>query len=102
MATNAMEQIRPLIQDVVELNADQQIIVRDTPKLRQEVIDRLLRLAVFADPEPKGAARWLIWELGRQVGIYPASIHELYLAKGRGDVMERFTVPAINLRAMAY
>ncbi|MDD2679828.1 MAG: class II fructose-bisphosphate aldolase [Candidatus Omnitrophica bacterium] len=34
-------------------------------------------------------------------GIYPSSIHELYMASGRGEV-GGFTVPAINLRSMAY
>jgi fructose/tagatose bisphosphate aldolase len=97
-----MEMIRPLIQEVVELTADQRLIVRDTQELRREVIDRLIHQAVFAASAQKGAARWLIWELGRQVGIYPASIHGFYLAKGRGEIREGFTVPAINLRAMAY
>ena len=36
------------------------------------------------------------------MGIYPASIHEFYLAIGRGEVPRRFTVPAINLRAMTF
>src|SRR4029078_8278081 len=45
--------------------------------------------------------RWLIWELGQAVGVQPASIHELYMARGRGEV-HGFTVPAINARGMAY
>jgi fructose-bisphosphate aldolase class II len=35
------------------------------------------------------------------VGVRPASIHELYMARGRGEV-HGFTVPAINVRGMAY
>ena len=34
-------------------------------------------------------------------GIYPSSIHDLYMAYGRGEV-SGFTVPAINLRSMTY
>ena len=34
-------------------------------------------------------------------GIRPASIHDLYMAMGRGEA-GGFTVPAINVRAMAY
>ena len=34
-------------------------------------------------------------------GIYPASIHEFYMARGRGE-FSGFTVPAINLRSMTY
>src|SRR5216110_1562749 len=46
-------------------------------------------------------ARWLIWEIGQQAGVRPASIHELYLARGRGEVPP-FTTPAMNLRVLAY
>ncbi len=34
-------------------------------------------------------------------GIYPASIYEFYMARGRGE-FAGFTVPAINLRSMTY
>lgn len=34
-------------------------------------------------------------------GIYPSSIHELYMARGRGE-FGGSTVPAINLRSMTY
>ncbi len=36
-----------------------------------------------------------------KLGIYPASIHDLYMASGRGE-FSGFTVPAINLRSMTY
>src|SRR6185312_13857339 len=34
-------------------------------------------------------------------GVRPTSIHDLYMAMGRGDA-SGFTVPAINVRAMTY
>jgi len=34
-------------------------------------------------------------------GIHPSSIHEFYMARGRGE-FGGFTVPAINLRSMTY
>src|SRR5690348_16922962 len=64
-------------------------------------MDTLARHAVFGDSEEKDAARWFIWELGQAVGVRPASIHDLYMARGRGDV-HGFTVPAINVRGMSY
>ena len=64
-------------------------------------MDALVRLAVFGDPDERDSARWLIWELGQAVGVRPASIQELYMARGRGEV-HGFTVPAINVRGMAY
>ena len=39
--------------------------------------------------------------LAAAAGIRPASIHDLYMAMGRGEA-GGFTVPAINVRAMAY
>src|SRR5712692_9170715 len=64
-------------------------------------MDELARQAVFGAPEAREQARWLIWEIGQQAGVRPASIHELYLARGRGEVPP-FTTPAINVRVLAY
>jgi fructose-bisphosphate aldolase, class II len=102
MSLKPTETLLSLIQGAVHLGTDNQVSIVDPKKLREETIDRLINGAVFAEPEQKALARWLIWELGWKLGIYPASIHDFYLAKGRGAIAERFTVPAINLRAMAY
>lgn len=75
--------------------------VRDPGKLRSAATDRLVWRAVFGGPEEREAARWLLWELGQATGVRPASIHDLYLARGRGEC-GGFTVPAINVRVMAY
>ena len=75
--------------------------VRDPAKLRSAATDRLVWQAVFADGDEREAARWLLWELGQVTGARPASINSLYQARGRGDV-GGFTVPAINVRTLAY
>src|SRR5262249_8409084 len=54
-----------------------------------------------ADPELRGTARWIVRSLAAAKGIRPASIHDLYMAMGKGQA-GGFTVPAINVRAMAY
>src|SRR5688572_22565635 len=65
-------------------------------------IDKLAWTAAFgADAELRGTARWVIRSLAAAVGVRPASIHDLYMAMGRGEA-GGFTVPAINVRAMAY
>ena len=64
-------------------------------------LDDLARQAVFGLPEAREQARWLIWEIGQQAGVRPASIHELYLARGQGEVPP-FTTPAMNVRVLAY
>ena len=65
-------------------------------------VDKLVFSAVFSQGVLRDFARWLIWEIGQAVGIYPSSIHELYMAVGRGDLPSNFTVPAMNIRVMNY
>jgi fructose/tagatose bisphosphate aldolase len=77
------------------------VTVRDPARLRSGATDRLVWQAVFASGSEREAARWLLWELGQVTGARPASIQGLYHARGRGDV-SGFTVPAINLRVLAY
>ncbi|WP_240550399.1 class II fructose-bisphosphate aldolase [Candidatus Roseilinea sp. NK_OTU-006] len=76
--------------------------VRDQDGLCSRGIDVLVNAAVFGTPEQQAAARWLIWEIGQAVGIRPASIHELYVARGRDALGHTFTTPAMNIRMMAY
>jgi len=64
-------------------------------------IDALVRKAVFGSEDEKAHARWMIWEMGQQAGVRPAAIHELYMARGRGEV-PAFTTPAMNVRILSY
>jgi fructose/tagatose bisphosphate aldolase len=67
-----------------------------------EALDRLVWTGVFGGPDVRDAARAAVMGQCRSVGLYPASIHGLYTARGRGEVPPTFTVPAINIRGMAY
>ncbi len=73
-------------------------------RFRDEVVDDLVFETVFgADADVRDAARWVIWSASQVLGCGSASIHELYRARGRGEVdATRFTVPAINVRALTY
>ncbi|MDQ3696764.1 MAG: class II fructose-bisphosphate aldolase [Gemmatimonadota bacterium] len=74
----------------------------DRPEvLASEAMDALVREAVFGQGQARDHARWLIWEMAQSVGVRPASINDLYLARGRGEV-SGFTVPAMNVRGMSY
>lgn len=84
---------------VIDLNGG--VRVKDPAALRGDSIDRLVHTAVFGQGEAQEAARWLIWELGWELGIKSASIDSLYQARSRGEY-EGMTVPAVNVRAMAY
>ncbi len=77
------------------------VTVHDEKALMSPKMDALVRVAVFGDEAQRDNARWLIWEIGQLTGVVPSSIHELYLARGRGGT-GGYTVPAMNIRGMAY
>ena len=82
--------------DGVRLVVDDEATVRDT------VIRDLAWTAAFAsDPATIATAQWLVRETARELGALSASIHELYMARARGEV-HGFTVPAINIRAQTF
>jgi fructose/tagatose bisphosphate aldolase len=77
--------------------------VRDEPALRGDLTDDLAYAAAFANDDVREAARWVLWAASQALGCPSASIHELYLARGRGEIdPHAFTVPAINVRAVTY
>jgi len=105
LALLGRESVRALLNEIsaaVRVGDEGTVEVMDAGALRAGAIDRLVHAAVFADDlDLRDTARWLIGEAGRAVGIAPASIHELYMARGRGEV-SGFTVPAMNIRAASY
>ncbi|MDO8500767.1 MAG: class II fructose-bisphosphate aldolase [Gemmatimonadaceae bacterium] len=80
---------------------DGRVTVVNEAALASEEMDALVRHAVFGDQDTRDNARWLIWEIGQAVGVIPSSIHDLYMARGRGET-GGYTVPAMNVRGMAY
>jgi fructose-bisphosphate aldolase, class II len=69
--------------------------------LATERMDAVIHAAVFGADDEKEYARWLLWEVGQHVGVRPASIHDLYIARGQGKT-GGYTVPAMNIRAASY
>jgi len=79
----------------------ERVTISDPSRLKSDAMDRLVWAAVFGEGGERDAARWLLWELGQAEGVRPSSIARLYFARGRGECAG-FTVPAINVRMMAY
>lgn len=75
--------------------------VTDAAKFRK-TIDKLVERSALAPDESAGWARYLIRAAALDLGVYPASIHDLYMARGRGEVPMTFTTPAFNLRALSF
>jgi fructose/tagatose bisphosphate aldolase len=78
------------------------IEIVDIARLRADGIRDLAWTAAFAqDPATVEVAQWIVWEAAQELGARSASIHELYMARARGEV-SGFTVPAINIRAQTF
>jgi fructose/tagatose bisphosphate aldolase len=92
-----IETIRP----AAHLNGDR-LAIEDEGTFRDSAIRDLAWTAAFAEEDAtREAAQWLVWEASQELGALSASIHELYTARGRGEV-SGFTVPAVNLRAQTF
>ncbi|GAB4546676.1 MAG: class II fructose-bisphosphate aldolase [Anaerolineales bacterium] len=78
-----------------------EVKVTDADKLRKN-IGKLVERSALADNATAGWARYLIRAAALELGIFPASIHELYMARGRGEAPMTFTTPAFNLRALSH
>ena len=80
----------------------ERVRVVDETRLRDEGIRDLAWTSVFSpDDGVVDAARWIVWETSQALGLRSASIHELYMARARGEI-HGFTVPAINIRAQTF
>jgi len=95
-----MNSLDKMFGDAVAVH-DGRVAVKDEGVLKTDTMDRLVRSAVFGAQDEKEYARWLLWEIGQAVGVRPSSIHDLYIARGRGEI-RGFTVPAINVRGLSY
>ena len=102
MLYQSVQQLHHDLEGVLESTDGRVRSVIDPSRLRSDGIDSLIYTAVFAESdELRAEARGVIRESALQLGIRPSSIQTLYEAMGRGEV-SGFTVPAINLRALAY
>ena len=65
-------------------------------------IDKIVMELIFTDDVAlKKKLAKKITDIAYKKGIYSSSIHELYMAAGRGE-FSGFTVPAMNLRSLTY
>lgn len=103
MTFDSAEALLDRLAGVARISGDR-LLVDDERALRGELMDALAFDAVFnADERLRDSSRWLIWSASQALGCGSSSIHELYLARGRGEFApDQFTVPAINVRATAY
>ncbi len=100
MKATKIKDLTDHLADVVSVSGSQVTILNEA--LLPSKMDGLAYSAVFSTGLVRDTARWFIWEIAQALGVFPASIHEIYMAVGRGDLPANFTVPAINVRAANY
>jgi len=100
MNINELQELLGLLDDSVQV-ADGKALVLDGEKLKANIF-RLAEVSALGTGPRQGYARYLTRLIAIAHGIYPASIHEMYMARGRGEIPSNFTVPAINLRALSF
>jgi fructose/tagatose bisphosphate aldolase len=78
------------------------VVKVSNPSVFREKVQKLAEISALESGEKQGLARYLTRAAALDLGITPASIHDLYMARGRGEAPTTFTVPAINLRALSF
>ena len=103
MQISTVDALRARLEGVATIT-DTGVDVLDERRLREELTDELVFESVFNPDEAlRDAARWVIWSASQALGCGSSSIHQLYRARGRGEIdPTEFTVPAINVRAITY
>lgn len=100
MSKTDLEDLLALLDNSLEIN-NGEARVKDASRLRA-TIHRLAEISVLEMGSRQGLARYLTRLAALEMNIIPCSIHELYMARGRGEIPLTFSVPAINLRALSF
>ncbi|MBW2122975.1 MAG: class II fructose-bisphosphate aldolase, partial [Deltaproteobacteria bacterium] len=97
-----------LIREVSGFTAtDKALRIEDENLTRRSMDTLAFNAADFGEgkspaPDVMRLSRYLISEVGRQLGVVPASVFPFYRAMGRGELGKPMTVAAINVRGDAY
>lgn len=81
---------------------DGKLVIKDQTLFKKEVVDNLVDTIVMGESAHiKRLCFWITYEAALQNEIIPCSIQSFYEAKAQQELIH-FTVPAINLRALAF
>ncbi len=98
--SNVIKELIELVDNSLSVDGAN-VKVLDANKFKKN-IGKLVERSALASDSSAGWSRYLIRAAALELGVYPASIHDLYMARGRGDAPMTFTTPAFNLRALSF
>ena len=95
------EQILKSLEKNIEIISEEEVKILNEKKLKESLIDELVFEATFnSDKEVVIFCRNLTKQIAKKQGIILSSIYDFY--KKKASDKRKFTVPAINVRGMAY
>lgn len=100
MSNEALSSVLAHFANSIEYN-DSGVRILEEGAVRAK-IGELARVSALGSGTEQSWARYLTRLIALELDAVPASIHDLYMARGRGEVPPVFTVPAMNLRALSY
>jgi fructose/tagatose bisphosphate aldolase len=100
MNTTKIQELINLLDDSLVLS-DHHVEIKDQRHLQNNIY-KLAEIVALGSSTEKGVAQYIIRMAALASGAIPSSISELYFARGRGEIPFTFTVPAINLRMLAF
>jgi fructose/tagatose bisphosphate aldolase len=100
MAADGLNSVLSALGDSIEYH-DHAVHIPDEAGVRER-IGAAVRISAFGSQSEQAWARYIVRLVALELGAPPASIHELYMARGRGEVPPTFSVPAMNLRALPF
>lgn len=80
---------------------DGQVAILDPDRLRASIAE-WVQVSSLGSGKQQALARYLVRKTALAAGIFPSSIHDLYVARGEEKIPATFTVPAMNLRALPF
>ncbi len=101
MIFSGKEELTHHLKSMVSLS-NGSVHIENADKLRGTPLDALVKNSVLnPNGEIRAHCRHIIKSVAQEMGIIPASIQDLYEARGRGK-NKGYTVPALNIRGLPY
>ena len=100
MTQQDFNEVLSLVENSLEAT-DTEVKVKDLQSFLKHIYS-LVKISALETGAKAAIARYLVRGAALDIGIIPASIQDLYLARGKEEIPLSFTVPAINLRALPF
>ncbi|MGD0708601.1 MAG: class II fructose-bisphosphate aldolase, partial [Anaerolineaceae bacterium] len=100
MSEDLIKEFTELLGNSVEITPTKVRVVN--PSVFMSKVHLLAEASALGTGARQATARYITRAAAADLGIYPASINDLYMGRGKGIVPLNFTVPAMNLRVLAF